>query len=66
MNYSIDKMLNIIPSKYQLVYIASQRAVAMEETKHYQMKENEYKSRKNLDRALEEIQNNLIHIKEEN
>lgn len=64
MNYSIDKMLNIIPSKYQLVYIASQRANQMEETKHYQMKENEYKTKKNLDRALEEIQNNLIHIKE--
>ena len=66
MNYSIDKMLNIIPSKYQLVYIASQRANQMEETKHYQMKENEYKTKKNLDRALEEIQNNLIHIKEQN
>ncbi|MBR2712588.1 MAG: DNA-directed RNA polymerase subunit omega [Bacilli bacterium] len=64
MNYSIDKILNIVPSKYQIVYIASQRANQMDETKHYQMKENEYKSRKNLDRALEEIQNNLIHIKE--
>ena len=64
MNYSIDKMLNIVPSKYQLVYIASQRANQMDETKHYQMKENEYKTEKNLDRALEEIQNNLIHIKE--
>ena len=65
MNYSIDKMLNIIPSKYQLVYVASQRAEAMEETKHYQMKENEYKTTNNLDRALEEIQNNLIHLKDE-
>ena len=64
MNYSIDKMLNIIPSKYQLVYVASQRAEAMEETKHFQMKENEYKTEKYLDRALEEIQNNLIHLKE--
>ena len=45
MNYSIDKILNIIPSKYQIVYIASQRATQMDETKHYQMKENEYKSR---------------------
>ena len=45
MNYSIDKMLNIVPSKYQLVYVASKRAEAMEETKHYQMKENEYKSK---------------------
>jgi len=64
MIYSIDKMLNIIPSKYQLVYVASKRAEAMEQTKFYQMEENEYKSTKNLDRALEEIQKNLIHIKE--
>ena len=62
MNYSIDKMLNIIPSKYQIVYIASQRAVAMEETKHYQMKEKDYKAKKSLDRALEEVQNGLIHV----
>lgn len=65
MIYSIDKMLNIIPSKYQLVYVASKRAEAMEETKFYQMEENEYKSTKNLDRAMEEIQKNLIHIKED-
>lgn len=64
MDYSIDKMLNIIPSKYQLVYVASKRAEAMEQTKFYQMEEKEYKSTKNLDRALEEIQKNLIHIKE--
>ena len=65
MNYSIDKMLNIIPSKYQLVYVASKRAEAMEQTKFYQMDESEYKSTKNLDRALEEVQKNLIHIKED-
>lgn len=65
MIYSIDKMLNIIPSKYQLVYVASKRAEAMEQTKFYQMEENEYKSTKNLDRAMEEIQKNLIHIKED-
>ena len=64
MIYSIDKMLNIIPSKYQLVYVASKRAEAMEQTKFYQMEESEYRSKKNLDRAMEEIQKNLIHIKE--
>ena len=62
MIYSIDKMLNIIPSKYQLVYVAAKRAEAMEQTKFYQMDESEYKSKKNLDRAMEEIQKNLIHI----
>lgn len=65
MNYSIDKMLNIIPSKYQLVYVAAKRAEAIDETKFLQMDEKEYKSVNNLDRALEEIQKNLIHLKEE-
>ena len=65
MNYSIDKMLNIIPSKYQLVYVAAKRAEAIDETKFLQMEEKEYKSVNNLDRALEEIQKNLIHLKEE-
>jgi DNA-directed RNA polymerase subunit omega len=61
---SIDKILNKVGSKYVLVHVASMRSKQMLETKHYQMKENEYKTKKNLDRALEEIQNNLIHIKE--
>ena len=39
-------------------------ATQMDETKYYQMEENEYKTKNSLDRALEEIQNNLIHIKE--
>ena len=62
MNYSIDKILNIVNSKYQLVYIAAKRATQMDETKHYQMKEKEYKSKKSLDKALEEVQNGLIHF----
>lgn len=64
MNTSIDKILNIIPSKYQLVYVVAKRSHQMKETKHYQLKENEYKSKKNIGRALEEISDNLIHIKE--
>ena len=31
MNYSIDKMLNIVPSKYQLVYVASKRELQLGE-----------------------------------
>lgn len=62
MNYSIDKILNVVYSKYQLVYIAAKRATQMDETKHYQLKEKDYKSKKSLDRALEEVQNGLIHI----
>ena len=64
MEPSIDKILNIIPSKYQLVYIVAKRSHQMQETKHYQMKEKDYKSTKNICRALEEIAENLIHIKE--
>lgn len=61
---SIDKLLNIVPSKYQLVYIAAKRSNQMKETKHYQLPEKEYKNKKNLGRALEEVSENLIHIEE--
>lgn len=61
---SIDKMLSVIPSKYQIVYVAAKRSHHMKETKHYQMKEKEYKSSKNLGKALEEIAENLIHVSE--
>ncbi|MBR3490581.1 MAG: DNA-directed RNA polymerase subunit omega [Bacilli bacterium] len=62
MTYSIDKILGIVNSKYQLVYVAAKRATQMDETKHYQMKEKDYKAKKSLDRALEEVQNGLIHV----
>jgi len=61
---SIDKVLNVVPSKYQLVYIVSKRANQMKETKHYQLPEKEYKNKKNIGRALEEVAENLIHIEE--
>ncbi len=60
---SIDKLLTQVGSKYLLVNIVAKRAKEMAETGHYQMKENEYDSKKNIGRALEEIANNLIHIK---
>ncbi len=61
---SIDKVLNIIPSKYQLVYIVSKRSNQMKETKHYQLDENKYVCSKNIGKALEEVSENLIHVKE--
>ena len=61
---SIDSLLQKIESKYLLVNVASKRAKEMDETGYYQMKENEYKSSKNIGRALEEINKGLIHIKE--
>lgn len=60
---SIDKLLNQVGSKYLLVNVVSKRAREMSEKKNYQMKENEYKSAKEIGRALEEISNDLIHLK---
>lgn len=60
---SIDALLQKIDSKYLLVNIASKRAKEMDETGYYQMKESEYKSVKNIGRALEEINNGLIKVK---
>ena len=59
---SIDKILNIVDSKYALVYIASSRSKQMSKTNYYQKPLNEYKSSKNIGRALEEIYDNLIHV----
>lgn len=60
---SIDKLLNIIDSKYKLVHIASRRSKQMLETKHFQMKQSEYVNKKELGRALEEVEKGLITIK---
>ena len=60
---SIDKLLNQVGSKYLLVNVVARRSKEMEERKHYQMKEFEYDSKKNIGRALEEISKDLIHIK---
>ena len=62
---SIDKILTKVGSKYLLVNLIAKRSKEMEVTDHYQMKENEYKSKKNIGRALEEVNNGLIHIKED-
>ena len=59
---SIDKLLTIVDSKYRLVNIVAKRSKEMTKTKYFQMKENEYKSTKNIGRALEEVYENLIHV----
>lgn len=59
---SIDKLLNQVGSKYLLVNVVSKRAKELQEKKNYQMKEHEYKSTKEIGRALEEISNELIHF----
>ena len=62
---SIDKLLNIVDSKYKLVHVASIRSKQMLEKNHYQMKESDYKNKKPLGRALEEVGAGLIKIIEE-
>ncbi len=59
---SIDKLLNKVGSKYLLVNIVSKRVKQMEATGHYQLKDKEYVSKKNIGRALEEISKDLIHL----
>lgn len=61
---SIDKLLNQVGSKYLLVNLISKRVKQMQENNHYQMKENEYASKKEIGRALEEVAKDLIQIKQ--
>lgn len=63
---SIDKLLNLVDSKYMLVHVASKRSKEMLDTKHFQMKENEYVNKKELGRALEEVEKGLITVKAKN
>ena len=62
---SIDKLLNIVGSKYELVLIAARRSKEISKTGFLQMDENEYKSKRNIGRALEEINEKLIDIYKE-
>ena len=59
---SIDKLLNIVDSKYKLVHISARRSKQMLEYKHYQMKESEYTSKKTIGQALEEVEKGLIKV----
>ena len=62
---SIDKILNVINSKYELVHIIGMRSKEMFKTGHYQMPEYKYISKKNLGRALEEIEAGLLTVKKD-
>ena len=59
---SIDKLLKVVDSKYKLVHVASIRSKQMLENHHFQMAENEYKNKRTIGRALEELDNGLIKI----
>ena len=43
---SIDKLLNIVDSKYELVHIAARRSKEISENGYLQMPENSYKCMK--------------------
>ena len=62
---SIDKLLNIVNSKYILVHVASKRSKQMLENRHFQMKEKDYINKKELGRALEEIEKGYVKIKKD-
>ena len=60
---SIDKLLEIVDSKYQLVHLVSRRSKQMYDNKQLQRKESEYRSKRNIGRALEELSEGLMHVK---
>lgn len=59
---SIDKLLNVVDSKYTLVYVAASRSKQMIKNNYFQKPVNEYKSYKTIGRALEEVYDNLIRV----
>jgi len=61
---SIDKLLTIVDSKYKLVHVAAERSKQMILNNHYQMKQEDYVSKKEIGRSLEELEKGLIKIKE--
>lgn len=61
---SIDKLLNVVDSKYRLVYLAALRSDDIRENNNLQKNEEDYVSKKNIGRALEEVADNLIIIKQ--
>ena len=60
---SIDKLLNLIDSKYALVHVSANRSRDIKHNENLQMPLEKYKSKKNIGRALEEIANGLITVK---
>ncbi len=62
---SIDKLLNIVDSKYELVHIAARRSKQISKEGFLQMPDTEYKSKKNIGRALEELCEGYLQVKKE-
>ena len=62
---SIDKLLNIINSKYELVHVAATRSYDIKHNDNLQMPKDKYKSKKNIGKALEEVAAGLVVIKKD-
>ena len=59
---SIDSLLKKVGSKYLLVNLVSKRVREMEKEENYQLPSSEYKSVKNIGKALEEVDKGLIKL----
>lgn len=59
---SIDKLMNVIDSKYSLVTVAAKRARKLQEDHNPQLEK--YRSHKFVGKALEEIYNGVLTMKE--
>lgn len=59
---SIDNLLKKVGSKYLLVNVVAKRVKEMKETGHYQLRDDEYVSKKEIGKALEEVNANMIHL----
>ena len=59
---SIDKLLNVVDSKYELVHISARRSKQISKDGYLQMPASEYKCKKNIGRALEEVSEGLIKV----
>ncbi len=62
---SIDKILGVVDSKYQLVHIISKRSKQMTAEKNFQKPVRYYYSKKNLGRALEELSCGYLFLKKD-
>ena len=60
---SIDKLLNLIDSKYELVHLAAKRSYDIKHNDNLQMPKDKYRSKKNIGKALEEIAAGLVVVK---
>lgn len=60
---SIDKLLCVVDSKYTLVTLAATRSRQIAETGHVQINDRMSHAKTSLGKSLEEIAENLIHVK---